>query len=127
MHVYHGLFADIYWFQRSTPPTEGPENHNNQPHIIKFQDDEQDGISQYFICVEQMLHLESNNLISSILLCVAAHYVYNLSYHPKSGDVWWFIQEKILNLPSKGGLKKSPSSLTHFRGLVRRYDQDYQQ
>ena len=63
--------------------------------------------------------METNNIISVILLCLAAHYIFNLTYHPKMGDLWLFIQEKVLNLPSKDGVKKNPSTRSHFNGLSR--------
>lgn len=37
------------------------------------------------------------------IFCVAAHYI-NLAYHAKTGDVWVFIHEKVLGIPSKRGV-----------------------
>ena len=42
--------------------------------------------------LEQGLMLETSNIVASIF-CVAAHYIFNLAYHAKTGDVWVFIQE----------------------------------
>jgi len=39
------------------------------------------------------------------ILLRAAHYIFNLAYHAKTGDVWVFIQEKELGIPSKAGVK----------------------
>ena len=62
------------------------EKSNNQPHIILFSDPDDDCLTkQYFICVEQDLMLESSSIISAIFFALAAHYVFNLSYHPKTG------------------------------------------
>ena len=63
--------------------------------------------------------METNNIISTIILCPAAHYIFNLMYHPKTGDVWLFIQEKVLNRPSNTGVKKNPFTWSHFNGLSR--------
>ena len=84
--------------------------------------DEDDGISQYFKSIEQELMMETSNLVSTIFFCLAAHYIFNLTYHRKTGNVWVFIQEKIVGLPSKPGRKRSPSSLAHFSGIQRVYD-----
>ena len=67
--------------------------------------------------------MESCNIVSAIFLCLAAHYVFNLQYHRKTGDIWTFIQEKILNLPSKAGRKRNPSNISHFGGISRIYTQ----
>ncbi len=69
---------------------------NNQPFIVAFKnvDDDEDALPQYFIGVEQHLMLESSTILSAIYFCVAAHYVFNLNYHKKSGSMWTFIQEK---------------------------------
>ena len=78
-------------------------------------------MQQYFVCVEQELMMESTNIVAAIFFCIAAHYIFNLSYHPKTGDVWLFIQEKVLGIPSKAGVKRHPSSTSHFSGISRIY------
>ena len=90
--------------------------------MLKDDEDEDTVLNQYFISVEQELMMETSNLTSAIFFCVAAHYIFNLTYHRKSGDVWLFFQEKILGLPSKPGTKRSATSLVHFSGIQRYYD-----
>ncbi len=105
---------------------EAAERNNNQPHIVVFsdQDDAYDDrlAEQHFVCVEQDLMMETSTIMSAIFFCIAAHYIFNLSYHPKAGDVWVFIQEKVLGIPSKTGVKRHPSSMTHFSGISRVFD-----
>ena len=117
------MHAHIYILQRGTPPKEAMEKDNNQPHIILFRDEDDDSVmQQYFVCVEQELMLESSSLLAAIFFCVAAHYIFNLTYHRKTGDVWLFIQEKISSLPSKAGVKRNPSSSSHFSGIQRYFE-----
>ena len=66
--------------------------------------------------------LETNSLMSAVFGCIAAHYIFNLSYHEKTGEFWTFIQEKVIEIPSKEKptQKKNPSisspeSLESFR------------
>ena len=66
--------------------------------------------------------METSNIVSAVFLCIAAHYIFNLSYHRKTGDVWLFVQEKVLQLSSKAGAKRNPSSTSHFSGIKRVYD-----
>ena len=66
--------------------------------------------------------LESSNLVSAIFLALAAHYVVNLQYHVKTGDMWLFLQERVLKVPSKPGTKRNPSTSSHFAGISREYD-----
>lgn len=99
-------------------------------------------MKQFFICVERNLMLECSNIVAAIFFCIGAHYIFNLNYHPKSGtiiigiglgdlvnmwyfftgDVWIFIQEKVLGIPSKSGMKRHPSSVSHFSGISRVYE-----
>ena len=80
-------------------------------------------MQQYFICVEQQLMLESSNLTSAIFLCLAAHYIFNVQYHPKSKDVWEFIQENVAGISSKALKKRNATSSTHFSCIVRMYNE----
>lgn len=66
--------------------------------------------------------METSTLVSSIFFAIAAQYIFNLTYHRKSGDVWIFIQEKVVGLASKIGTKRSPSAMSHFSGIQRVYD-----
>ena len=97
-------YSLFYPLQRGTPPNEATKKENIQPHIVLFKDDDDKGVTnQYFISIEQQLMMESSTLVSAVFLCIAVHYILNLSYHRKSGDAWLFIQEKILHLQSMAG------------------------
>ena len=100
------------------------EKGNNQPHMVLFSDEEDEDClaEQHFISVEQGLILETSTIVASVFFCIAAHYIFNLSYHTKTGDVWVFIQEKVLGVPSKAGTKRHPSNLTHFSGISRMHE-----
>ena len=122
------LCVSVYIIQRGTSPLDAPEKNNNQPHIVLFRDQEKSELPElHFVCVEQQLILESSSLQSAIFLCLAAHYILNLEYHAKGRDVWLFIQEKILQLPTKRkGTKVSPSTSTHFSGITHLCEQNEQ-
>lgn len=126
IHVYaycHSLCFSSLSLQWGTPPREASEKENNQPHIVLFKDeDEQNALDQYFLSVEQQLMMETSNIVSAVFLCIAAHYIFNLSYHRRTGDVWLFVQEKVLHLSSKAGVKHNPSSTSNFSGIKRKYD-----
>ena len=85
-------------------------------------DDEESVLNLYFVSVEQEIMMETSTLIPSIFFAIAAHYIFNLTYHRKSGDLWVFIQEKVLGLASKAGTKRSPSAISHFCGIQRVYN-----
>ena len=90
--------------------------------LFKADDDSHDPeLQQYFISVEQKLILECKSITAAIYYCIAAHYIYNLSFHPKSGDVWVFLQNKVFDLPCKGNSKKLPSRESHFSGIDRHF------
>ena len=72
--------------------------------------------------VEQELMLESGNLVAAMFYCLTTHYIFNLSYSKKSGDVWLFLQERVMGLLSKPGVKRLPSSTTHFSGIQREFE-----
>ena len=111
-------------FQRGTALEEVLDKQNNQPNIIFLKDDdEEDERHQLFVVIEQEPMLETSNVVTSIFLGLIAHYVFNLAYHLKTGDVWLFIQERIAGLPSKSGTKRYPSSASHFTGIQRMYNE----
>lgn len=90
--------------------------------LLSDEGDEDILAEQHFISIEQGLMMETSTIMAFVFFCLAAHYIFNLSYHPKSGDVWVFIQEKVLGIPSKAGLKRHPSAHTHFSGISRMYE-----
>ena len=87
-----------------------------------FQDyDEDDLDAQYFISVEQTLILESSNIFGAVFYWIAAHYIFNVQYHPKVSSVLLFLQEKVLSLPSKS-MRRTPTFMTHVSGISRAKD-----
>ena len=94
--------------------------------MVIIEDKMDDENCQYFISLEGELILESQNLPSCVFNLLAAHYVFNLEYHPKSKDILIFIQEKILKLPSATiTIRKSPLTVSHISGLTKKYHQLY--
>ena len=75
---------------------------------------------QYFISIEQLM-LECSTLIAALFYCMAAHYIFNLSYHPKSKEFRTFSQQKTFNL-SLNELRLSPSAASHFTGISRLFE-----
>ena len=47
---------------------EAIDENNNFPHIVRFIDSDCDIPSQYFIAVEQALHVECKNIVASIFI-----------------------------------------------------------
>lgn len=120
--VLQNLYLTLYSStQCSTTPSEAPDKANNHPHIICFQDEEEDLCGQYFIAVEQMLIMESSSLVTAFFFLFCAHYIFNVQYHPKASEVMTFVQEKVLALPTMK-YKRSPSVLSHISGIIRYLD-----
>ena len=66
---------------------------------------------------------EAKDFQTSILLLLATHYVFNLSYNVKAHDFFLFLQEKVLSIPSDKKSKcKSPVGLAHMNGISRMYN-----
>ena len=74
-------------------------------------------LAQYFIAVEQELMLESSNLPTAIFLCLTAHFIFNLNYHRKTCEFWFFIQEKVAGVQSKAAMRHNPSATAHCTGI----------
>ena len=89
------------------------EKGNNQPHMVLFfdEDDEDCLAEQHFISVQQGLIMETSTIVASVFFCIAAHYIFNLSYHTKTGDVWVFIQEKFWVYHLRQALSAFPQTL----------------
>ena len=62
--------------------------------------------------------METTNISAAIFMCIAAHYIFNLAYHNKTTEVWSFVQERMIRLPSKVS-KRPPSVLNHVTGIAR--------
>ena len=103
---------------------EAPDLKNNQPHIVLFQDgDEDDATRQFLIAVEQHLLIEVSNTVGAIFYLLAAHYVFNVAYHNKAKDVLLFLQSKVFTLPCTDG-KRSATNMAHKTGIVRYMQHD---
>ena len=116
----HGLCNMYVHIQNDTPPSQAAEVGNSQPHIVIFNHDE---YNQFFIAIEQKLYMECADLAMAIYLMLGAHYVFNLSYHPRIYDLLKFIQEKVADIPSdeKGKKSKSPLAASHISGILSTY------
>ena len=73
---------------------------------MKFVDATNDLPPQYFIAVEQQVLLECKSLERAIFVMVGSHYVFNIEYHSKVKDVFYFLQEKVLGF-TETSFKKS--------------------
>lgn len=112
----------MFNLQDDIPPSEAVEASNNQPHLVVIRHEEYD---QYFIAIEQQLCMESADLSMALYLLLAAHYIFNLSYHSKITDLMKFLQEKVarINSGAKGVKKlKSPVATAHINGISAVYD-----
>ena len=74
--------------------------------------------AQYFISVEQTLILESSNIFGAVFYWMAAHYIFNVQYHPRASSVLLFLQEKVFSLPSNS-VRRTPTFMTHVSGIAR--------
>ena len=110
--------------QKGTPPGSASDRDNNQPHIVVFIDEVDLEIGQCFISVEQQLMMEAPSLLIALFNFIAAHYIFNLSYHSKISDLAVFIQAKILKIESDGKTKKIlPLVSSHISGIMRMYNE----
>lgn len=90
--------------------------------------DPEEDINQYFIAIEQTLIMQTQNLVSAIFFVVAAHYIFNMNYHPKLKDLMTFLQVKMAGLKDERH-KWGAVVGTHVNGLSRQYallDQELQ-
>ena len=56
-------------------------------------------LPQYFVAIEQQLRIECKNLERAIFTMLAAHYIFNMEYHPMVKNVFYLLQEKVFELP----------------------------
>ena len=83
------------FLQRGTPAQEAVDTCNNHPHIVKFTNVTSDVLPQYFVAIEQQLLIECKSIERAIFTVLAAHYAFNIEYHPMVKDVLYFLQEKV--------------------------------
>lgn len=66
--------------------------------------------------------MEAPSLLMALFNFIAAHYIFNLSYHTKINDLAVFVQEKILKIENDGKMKKTPPLVSsHISGIMRMY------
>ena len=73
--------------------------------------------AKYFISVEKTLILESSNIFGEVFYWMAAHYIFNVQYHPKASSILLFLQEKVFSLPSNS-VQRTPTIMTHVSGIA---------
>ena len=97
--------------QRGRPLKEVIDKDTNQPHLVRVVavDDEELPI-QYFIVIEQVVHLEVSSIVKSIFLLLAFHYVYDIQYNHRLKDLFLLFEDKLLAM-STTSCKKSPTYL----------------
>ena len=89
------LFLNCF-VQRGTPVCEAMDCDTNQPHVIRFVDE--DLPTQYCIAVEQVVHLDVSSIVKGIFVIISLHYIYDIHYHPRVLDFLLFFEDKILNI-----------------------------
>ena len=83
-----------------------------------------DEYMQYFIALEQSLIMECRDIVTALFLLLAAHYIFNLSYHAKVNELMRFLQEKVAGIQSDEAAKKikSPVATSHIQRISSVYD-----
>ena len=110
--------------QNGTPPSEAVDSKNNQPHIVVITNEDADEDKQYFIAVEQSLLIKSDYMVSVVFLLLAAHYCFNMDYHPKVKDLMTFIANRVARIPLPDRFKWSALVGVHVAGITRQYEAD---
>lgn len=73
---------------------------NNHPHIIQIVDAlDSDFAPQYFVAIEQSLLVECKSIKSAFFTVFVAHYVFNIEYHCRVRDFYFFVQENLFEIP----------------------------
>ena len=83
-------------FQRGTPIEELVSKETNQPHLIRLVDE--DLPTQYFVVIEQLVHIEVTTCVKGMFLLLAYHYIYDIQYNSRLKDFYLFFEDKLLQL-----------------------------
>ncbi len=68
------------------------------------------------MAIEGNLVIECGTLQTAIYVMLAAHYIFDIQYHPRVNDVLLFLQEKVLGLLDSQ-IKKSSVYLSVLSGI----------
>lgn len=82
--------------QRGCSILELINKETNQPHLLRFVDD--DLPDQYFIAVEQVQYMEVCEVVRGLFILLALHYVFDMEYHPRLRELYLFFEDKILSI-----------------------------
>lgn len=72
------------------------DRDTNQPHLVRLVDEEL--LAQYFVAVEQIIHVEVSGIMQGMFLLLALHYVYDIEYHHRLKDFFCFFENKLLGM-----------------------------
>lgn len=85
------------------------DKDTNQPHLLRLVDE--DLPTQYFIAIEQVIHVEISSIDKGIFLLISLHYVYDIQYHHRLRDFYLFLEDKLLRIATPS-CKKSANYLS---------------
>ena len=105
---YTMYFKYNFYYQNSTPAAEYLDSRNNHPYIVRLFDGDQSVSSTYKIVVEQEVVTKCTDMTTAIYLAFSLHYIFNISYHIKLTDYFYFFQEVIFKMPTGRDKKSAP-------------------
>ncbi len=68
--------------------------------------------TQYFVVVEQVIHLEVSGILQGVFVLLAFHYFYDIEYHSRLRDLYFFLENKLLTINSATHLSATYSNIT---------------
>ena len=81
-----------------TPPEEATDSNNNQPHIVSIVDADNSVPVQYYIGIEQQIMFQCSSFCKALYFLFIVHHVFNLDYHPRVKDFYYFMQDQLFNI-----------------------------
>ena len=84
--------------QTGTPPEEATDSNNNQPHVVSIVDADDSVPAQYYIAIEQKIVFQCLSLCKALYFLFIVHYVFNLEYHPRVKEFYYFMQDHLFKI-----------------------------
>ena len=66
---------------------------------------------KYIVAVEKQALLQCSNLVGAVYALFSIHYVFNIEYHPRVKDFYFFIQNKCFQIEDNSTPSASYSNI----------------
>ena len=98
-------------------PVTYVDSFNSHPYIVRLFSAGESVGSTYQVIVEQQIVTSMKDLSTALYVVFSLHFIFNISYHGKTNDLYLFLQEIVFGMPSE--IKKKSACYTNLSVAIK--------